>query len=699
MTEEKRAAMNLTTLINHVETNFPKLIKQKFREFINNIANLGVSDKILIVFQKIQDENLLEKEDIQSLNEELTKISNTKLHDTLVYLLQTMAEQVYEKHRAAIAEIEETKTQLESKFFTGQDLPDLTYDANYDWLFNYQKLTVKQRENHDSFGPIGLCDFSLAQAKTDATLRINALILAGKIPKDCLNALDYPAEIKKIHEKLNNNSQENEFILFSKKINIKNWTFLASNGQTLLYITDEFKASHQYEPFESISSDQYTDKKRTCYHDSDQRYWNFFSDHVIKKAADLLEEDPHFRNLKTLLPFLGEKRQVAAQRLGPGKHHRETYRFGKPRYSDNNKYGGERNDGFVHEFIDSKPNSVWNKLFIPIRDRIEKVKSTSLFVKNNHEYRYQHDSILSKNFGIVYTAYDYDPTIHFYYPYVENEDEYNENLEKLEPEFQNLLSWDGEDLDEFIKNIGKLSYSLYRLLPLSLGTSAVVNWLVRAVALHKGIELGPHQNNEDDLPLDWEAFVTFDQQLYADWFLHHAFTDVRPKNLNSLDELFEWKIGIVQKRFLKELNALNQQLEIHDGEEAKKLNNRLLEEQSKFFKRLTPNLNNAERELLFSNFRQVCKENVEAADKLMGHGWLYRIAEVVFKSIAVIFIGLVMAVGSVIGQGLAKAEDRQRFSNYFFSLNQAEPSKALQQFQQKTLGKDDGDQGLLKIPM
>lgn len=384
---------------------------------------------------------------------------------------------------------------------------------------------------------------------------------------------------------------------------------------------------------------------------------------------------------------------IGAGIAGPGQHHGETYRFGKPRNSQ------DWRDGVVYEIVDTNSNSLWNKLFIPIRDRIEKVKSTSLFVKEGKKYYYPDDDSLSKNFSITYDDYDYEPTIKFRYPYVKNKDEFNEYLKKLEPEFQNLLSWDGEDVDEFIKNIGKLSYSLYRLLPLSLGTSAVVNWLVRAVALHKGIELGPHQNNENDLGLDWEAFVTFDQKLYADWFLHHAYKDVRPKNVNSPEALFEWKIGMVQKRFLKELNVLNQQLEIHDGEEARKLKDRLVEEQAKFFERLTPNMNNEQRELLFSHFRQVCKENVEAADKLMGHGWLYRIVEVVFKSIAAIFVGLVMAAGSVIGQGLAKAEDRQRFSNYFFSLNQTEPSKALQQFQQKTLGQDDGDQGLLKIPM
>lgn len=699
--------MNLTSLIGYIEESVPNLLStQEAKQFIGKIENIIVPDKIVNAFQKIQNEIGLDADDIQSLNEELTKVSDVKLHDTLVYLLHTLAEKiVYTKHDTQIAEIEKAKTELENKFFTGQDFPQITHDGSYDWLLNYQKLTFKQKERQGYNSPIYIAEHQLAQEKIEANLSINTLILLNIIPRDYLTALDYPVELKKIHSEINNEYKEKEFIVFSKKYN--SWdlcnTFLASNGETLIYAADGFRASHQYEPFDSLDSDTYTDKKRTSYHNADQTYWNSFSDHQIKKTAVLLNKDPQYRNLKTLFLFLAEKRQVVAQRLNHGRERSETSRFGKPRYG----YGSNayRDTGLVSEYVGL--NSGWKDLFTPIRDRLEKVKSTSLFEEKEGYFHYQRDNNqFNKRFNIV-CSFSWregnPPGFHFCYPFVENEKEFDKNFQDLEPDFQNLLSWEGDDLEEFIKNIGKLSYSLYRLLPISLGNSAVVNWLVRAVALSKGVELGPHQDNKDNLGLDWESFVTFDQDCYAEWFLIHAYTGARYKdvliNLNSAEKCFEWKKNQIQRDFLNELKAMNQRLNAHDQEEAEKLFDSLNEGQAEFFKHLTPDLNETDREALVSEFRTTCKEHFEAADRLMGHGWLYRIAEVALKAVGVLFAGLCMAAASVVGRGFAKAEDRQRFNNYFFSLNQAESSKDLQQIQGRLLGDGEKNQGLLRVPM
>jgi hypothetical protein len=66
--------MNLIALINHIEKSFPKLFNPQLKEFISKFSNSELPDTISLVFQKIQDEILLDNEDIQSLNEEMTKL-------------------------------------------------------------------------------------------------------------------------------------------------------------------------------------------------------------------------------------------------------------------------------------------------------------------------------------------------------------------------------------------------------------------------------------------------------------------------------------------------------------------------------------------------------------------------------------------------------------------------------------------------
>ncbi|NDH09433.1 MAG: hypothetical protein EBY16_07465, partial [Gammaproteobacteria bacterium] len=85
---------------------------------------------------------------------------------------------------------------------------------------------------------------------------------------------------------------------------------------------------------------------------------------------------------------------------------------------------------------------------------------------------------------------------------------------------------------------------------------------------------------------------------------------------------------------------------------------------------------------LIAKFHQHCKEHIENADKMMGHGSLYRIAEVLIKAVVGLFIGIGMVLGALVGQGLLKAAHRQKFSDTFFTLNQTKASKVLNEFAQ-----------------
>ncbi len=79
----------------------------------------------------------------------------------------------------------------------------------------------------------------------------------------------------------------------------------------------------------------------------------------------------------------------------------------------------------------------------------------------------------------------------------------------------------------------------------------------------------------------------------------------------------------------------------------------------------------------------------------MGHGWLYRTAEVLIKAVVGLFAGIGMVLGSLVGQGLVKPDHRQKFVNTFFTFNQTEESQALDRFKQKMLGDENGDTGLI----
>jgi hypothetical protein len=94
--------------------------------------------------------------------------------------------------------------------------------------------------------------------------------------------------------------------------------------------------------------------------------------------------------------------------------------------------------------------------------------------------------------------------------------------------YKNLLSMStdsAEDRNEFLKELGRLTYLLAHLMPLKRGSSSVCEWITKAIALKKGIKLGAF-NHDEPLPWDFKAFVTPDQDAYAEWYADKAFLDI-----------------------------------------------------------------------------------------------------------------------------------------------------------------------------
>ena len=165
------------------------------------------------------------------------------------------------------------------------------------------------------------------------------------------------------------------------------------------------------------------------------------------------------------------------------------------------------------------------------------------------------------------------------------------------------------------------------------------------------------------------------------------------KELPLVEKNFNAKKNTIQQQFTEHLNELNKKILNPNGskkilfnKDAMVLFKTLFEAQKEFFIQLTPALNEKQLNDHITQFRNLCQKNIRATDKIMGHGWLYRLSEVLIKAIVGLFVGIGLVLSSVAGQGLAKYEHRQAFKDTFFTLNQTKESKALKDFKQTTLG-------------
>lgn len=99
---------------------------------------------------------------------------------------------------------------------------------------------------------------------------------------------------------------------------------------------------------------------------------------------------------------------------------------------------------------------------------------------------------------------------------------------------ETMLNWKEEDgLAEFMKRAAKLAYEMIVLLPTSLGSAGITEWMLRAVAFHKGIILG-ELNQTNGISWDFKALMTPNIDDYANWFATNAFYDV--KLVKDLDQ-------------------------------------------------------------------------------------------------------------------------------------------------------------------
>ncbi|EHL31748.1 hypothetical protein [Legionella drancourtii] len=157
----------------------------------------------------------------------------------------------------------------------------------------------------------------------------------------------------------------------------------------------------------------------------------------------------------------------------------------------------------------------------------------------------------------------------------------------------------------------------------------------------------------------------------------------------------------IQQQFITQLNVLDNKISAYakkssaSYKKGQELHQTLYTAQETFFSSLTPDASFERIQENIANFRKVCEQNVRDADRIMGHGWLYRIGEVLLKAVAGLYAGIGMVLGIIGGQGLANPQHRQAYRDSFLTLNQSTGSKALQEFKQTILGEDEDEPGLL----
>ncbi len=122
-------------------------------------------------------------------------------------------------------------------------------------------------------------------------------------------------------------------------------------------------------------------------------------------------------------------------------------------------------------------------------------------------------------------------TIHYAYAYAEQratdfavaEKYLTEMLEIDERNFSKTEDY----INEFLQRAGKFCHLMAHLLPFKLGTAGTTEWIIRAAAHSKGIDLGGF-NKETGFSWDFKALLTPNRTAYAEWFAKNVFVAPTP---------------------------------------------------------------------------------------------------------------------------------------------------------------------------
>jgi len=332
---------------------------------------------------------------------------------------------------------------------------------------------------------------------------------------------------------------------------------------------------HDFRRFiQPIMHGSLSDPLQTYYHDSNQTKWNVYSSmiiHDLKNAFAANELD-----LTETIMLLGNERHHIAQDLGHVYKHREANQFGLLRGVDTDE------TSVCAEFVNESND--WPQYYLPLEKRIKELFANNELIEYSIETLSNdpNASFYMKMLNLQKTDKQSHLLIIGSKPLPLHSNEMcilaifnnkirrgsqiiitypslltlgiKQRLADLQPlyaELQKMNLQNDDDMYLYLKKIGELSYSLYRMMATRRGGASITDWLIRGLAEHKGIELG-ERNKTNPLSQDFEAFVTTNKLEYGEWFATNAFVNVTlqknsqsPRNTDTVAVLSE--IGFFEK--------------------------------------------------------------------------------------------------------------------------------------------------------
>lgn len=290
-----------------------------------------------------------------------------------------------------------------------------------------------------------------------------------------------------------------------------------------------------------------------------QEVWLQFSTGVINELSSKFSD---IRSKKSTLHFgdiltqLGQKRREIAQQLKHGEDDRRLH------------YGELRGEHFLsyEVFFENKSDSVWARMAPQVFATVDEM-ATKIGTHGDKE----------EDGGILYMSEDEswggvksgdETDIHISAP-ESSQEHYSKSLANIqlfdqtetEPRairityanvnrynqrgdfaiateyLLSMLETTDGDIESFLDHAGKFCHLMANILPFKLGTAGITEWIIRAAAHSKGINLGPF-NLDEGLSWDFKALLTPNRDVYAKWFVQNAF--IKPELQNS-SEPFSFK--------------------------------------------------------------------------------------------------------------------------------------------------------------
>lgn len=286
------------------------------------------------------------------------------------------------------------------------------------------------------------------------------------------------------------------------------------------------------------------------------------------------------QNFEEAYYFLARERQRIAEELGQGEKKGRTHEYGRLRMEEGQSYEGFFEADTEQPWLGMK-NQIYTLTNRLIAD-IEKKQGGDLVLdKYSYEDKkayYTCRKTLEKNERGNYVNY----TMHVLSPHPtqkvdgQNHSTYLSTIMKIEyldpanfksnniqmiytpinkynirgdfnlanryyQELINLKVENDEDkMKIFLIKAGRLAHLLAHLLPVCLGNAGITEWMIRGLAHHNGIRLGPF-NYEEGISWDFKAILTPHREEYAQWYFEKAFLNNQLLTKEEAQEKFSFK--------------------------------------------------------------------------------------------------------------------------------------------------------------